>query len=116
MAQDYISPLVDLPGVADSIANSRAKVDALLWDRSLRAKGPALRVDVSRQNARASAAIDGIDISMSAWSSGDAFDDSPIGRAAAGVWRLEESLRDQMSIWSTAPMQSLARMHSLVAA
>lgn len=116
MRQDFISPLVELPGVADSIANARSKVDALLWDRSLRAKGPALRVEVSRHNARASAAIDGIDISLSAWSSGDAFDDSPIGRSAAGVWRLEESLRGQLTVWSSAPMQSLARMHSLVAA
>ncbi len=116
MTQDFISPLADLPGVADSIASARDRVDSLLWDRALGAKGAALRVDVSRQNARASAAIDGIDISMSAWSSGDAFDDSPIGRAAAGVWRLEESLRDQLLVWPTAPMQALARMHSLVAA
>lgn len=116
MAADYISPLAQLPGVADAVANARGKVDALLWDRSLRTKGSRLRTDVSLHNARASAAIDGIDISLAAWSSGDAFDDSPLGHAAAGVWRLEESLREQVTVWSTAPMQALARMHSLVAA
>lgn len=116
MATDLLLPLMDLPGVADSVANARDRVDALLWERSLRTKGPALRAAVAIQNARASAAIDGIDVALTAWSSGDAFDDSPIGRAAAGVWRLEQALPDQVGVWASAPMQSLARMHSLVAA
>lgn len=115
MATDLLLPLLDLPGVADSVTNARQRVDALLWDRSLRTKGSALRRDVALSNARASAAIDGIDVALSAWASGDAFDDSPIGHAAAGVWRLEESLPEQLSVWASAPMQSLARMHSLVA-
>ncbi len=112
---DVLLPLVDLPGVAESTASARERVDALLWDRSLRAKGPALRTDVALQNARGTAAIDGIDIALAAWASGDAFDDSPLGHAAAGVWRLEEALSQQLSVWPNAPMQSLARMHSLVA-
>jgi len=92
MATDLLLPLMDLPGVAESVTSARERVDALLWDRSLRTKGAALRKDVAIQNARASAAIDGIDIALSAWVTGDAFDDSPIGHAAAGVWRLEQSL------------------------
>lgn len=115
MATDLLLPLMDLPGVADSVSSARERVDSLLWDRSLRTKGPALRKEVALANARASAAIDGIDIAMSAWASGDAFDDSPLGHAAAGVWRLEESLPEQLSVWASAPMQSLARMHTLVA-
>lgn len=112
---DVLLPLVDLPGVLESTTSARERVDSLLWDRSLRSKGSALRTDVALQNARGSAAIDGIDISMAAWVSGDAFDDSPLGHAAAGVWRLEESLKQQLPVWSNAPLQSLARMHSLVA-
>jgi hypothetical protein len=115
MATDLLLPLMDLPGVTESVTSARERVDALLWDRSLRTKGAALRKDVAIQNARASAAIDGIDIALSAWVTGDAFDDSPIGHAAAGVWRLEQSLPEQVNIWAKAPMQSLARMHSLVA-
>lgn len=112
---DVLSPLLELPGVAESAKNARERVDALLWDRRLQTKGQALARDAALQAARSSAAIDGIDISMVAWTSGDAFDDSPIGHAAAGVWRLEEALRELVPIWGTAPMQALARMHSLVA-
>ena len=72
-----------------------AAVDALLWDRSLRTKGAALRKDVAIQNARASAAIDGIDIALSAWVTGDAFDDSPIGHAAAGCGALSSHCRNR---------------------
>lgn len=113
---DVLAPLLDLPGVAESAASARERVDALLWDRSLRTKGPALAADCALQCARASAAIDGIDISLTAWASGDAFDDSPIGHAAAGVWRLQAAIRDLVPIWASAPLQALARMHSLVAA
>lgn len=116
MADDVLMPLLDLPGVADSATRARERVDQLLWDRSLRAKGPALAVMAQRENSRASAAVDGVDITMTAWASGDAFDDSPFGKAAAGYWRLEQSLNEQVSTWGRAPMQVLARMHSLVAA
>ena len=55
MATDLLLPLMDLPGVAESVTSARERVDALLWDRSLRTKGAALRKDVAIQNARASA-------------------------------------------------------------
>lgn len=116
MPTDKLTALLELPGVAEAADNARARVDALLWDRSLQTKGQALAADVSRQCARASAAIDGIDVAMTAWQTGDAFDDSPIGHAAAGIWRLETSLREILPVWNTAPLQALARMHSLVAA
>ena len=116
MSQDLLAPLAELPGVAESVEASRDRVDSLLWNRELRSKGPQVRAQVARRNSRDSAAIDGIDVASAAWLSGDAFDDSPMGKAAAGVWRLEESLSEQTEIWGKAPLQVLARMHSLVAA
>lgn len=115
-APDPLAELVDLTGVQEAATSARARVDELLWDRSLRQKGAALRADVARQNSRDSAAIDGIDVSYRIWSSGDAFDDSPIGKAAAGVWRLEQALPELVSPWSKAPFQVLARMHALLGA
>lgn len=112
---DVLGPLLELPEVAQSLTSARERVDALLWDRTLRVKGSMLAADVSLQCARSSAGIDGIDISLVAWNSGDAFDDSPLGHAAAGIWRLEQALRELVPIWATAPTQALARMHSLVA-
>lgn len=116
MSPDPLSGLPDLPGVEPSVAAARARVDDLLWDRSLRQHGKALRDDVARRNARDSAAIDGIDVTYSAWASGDAFDDSPIGRAAAGVWRIATELPASVDTWSQAPLQVLARLHSVAAA
>jgi hypothetical protein len=107
--------LLALPGVTESAASARERVDALLWDRSLRTKGAALAADVSLQCARSSAAIDGIDLASLAWSSGSAFDDSPMGRTAAGIWRMESELRALVPVWTSAPTQALARMHSLLA-
>ncbi|MEI8080886.1 MAG: oxidoreductase [Actinomycetes bacterium] len=108
--------LLDLPGVTDAVTAARDGVDGLLWDRSLRTKGLALAADVSLQCARSSAAIDGIDLALMAWSSGSAFDDSPMGRAAAGMWRMESELRSLLPVWTSAPTQALTRMHSLLVA
>lgn len=116
MSAETLAPLLDLPGVADAAGTARDRVDQLLWDRKLGTKGPALRTECARESARASAAIDGIDFPAAAWASGDAFEDSPIGHAAAGVWRLESAMKDLLAVWATAPIQALARMHALVAA
>lgn len=101
--------------VAESAAAARDAVDALLWDRRLASKAPALASEVHLAQAWATAAIDGIDFPESAWRSGSAFEDSPMGRAAAGVWRLERELAQLEPVWSRSPLQALARMHSLLA-
>lgn len=116
MAADPLAELATLPGISDAVASSRERIDQLLWDRSLRTKGAALRVDVARRDSRDSAALDGIEVSYRAWASGDGFDDSPLGRAAAGFWRLEEELPEHVDVWPKAPLQVLARLHGLVAA
>lgn len=116
MSASALVPLLELPGVTDAANAARERVDQLLWDRKLGSKGSALRADCARESARSSAAIDGIDFPLSAWASGDAFEDSPLGHAAAGYWRLESDLKELLSVWATAPVQALARMHALVAA
>ncbi len=115
MLRDPLDGLVDLPGVREAAAAGRSGVDSLLWDRSLVSKGQVLATRVALRNAHASAVIDGIEIAVPAWNSGDAFDDSPLGRAAAGIWRLEQNLRELAGVWAYAPSQALARMHTLVA-
>lgn len=110
-----LAPLLELPDVAEAAEQARKRVDELLWNRALASKAQALAKQTSIRCAQGSAAVEGIDVAVAAWSSGDAFDDSPIGHAAAGIWRLEKELRSLLPIWSTAPVQALARMHSLVA-
>lgn len=110
-----LAPLMDLPGVQAAADKARTRVDELLWNRQLASKAQELAKRTSIQCAQGSAALEGIDVALSAWTSGDAFDDSPIGNAAAGVWRMEKDLRQMLPIWTTAPIQALARMHSLLA-
>ncbi len=110
-----LAAAAELPGVAQAAANARTRVDELLFDRALRPKAVELAADVALGNAHASTAMDGVEIPITAWLSGDALDDSAMGRVAAGVWRLETKLRDLVPVWSTAPLQALAQMHTLVA-
>lgn len=102
--------------VQAAAATARAAVDELLWQRSLRAKGSQLAAEVTLANAQASAMLEGADLPLPAWRNASAFDGSPMGRVALGVWRLESELNSLESIWSVAPGQALARMHSLVGA
>lgn len=110
-----LAPLMDLPDVREASDKARTRVDELLWNRALASKAQDLAKATSVRCAQGSAAIEGIDVAVAAWSSGDAFDDSPLGHAAAGIWRMEKDLRTLLPIWSTAPTQALARMHSLLA-
>lgn len=103
------------PAVAAEIESTRASIDRLLWNRTLRSKGASIATQVRLANARANAVIDGIDFPLAAWSSGSAFEDSPLGRAAAGVWRLESELADAVELWERTPTGCLARLHSLLA-
>jgi hypothetical protein len=113
---DPLAELAQLPGVAATVAEARAAVDAVLWPRNLGQDGPALAVASRVHGAQACAAMDGIDFAIEAWRSGDVWEDSPMGRVAAGVWRGYRELPDLVDVWRSAPLQALARLHALVAA
>jgi len=115
MNPDPFAALADLPGVAESVAEVRTAVDAVLWPRHLGSDGPQLSVASRVHGAQASAAIDGIDFAVEAWWSGDAWEDSPMGRIAAGVWRGYRELPTLVEVWRRAPLQALARLHAVVA-
>lgn len=113
---DLFAPLADLPGVSAAVAASRTAVDSVLWPRNLGSDGPALAVSSRVHGAQASAAVDGVDFAIEGWWSGDVWEDSPMGRIAAGVWRGYRELPALVDVWSSAPLQALARLHALVAA
>lgn len=115
MANDPIAALAELPGVADSVVQARKAIDAVLWPRNLGGDGPQLAVASRVHGAQASAAVDGVDFAIEAWWSGDAWEDSPMGRIAAGVWRGYRELPALVDVWRTAPLQAIARLHALLA-
>jgi hypothetical protein len=112
---DRLADLATLPGVADTVAEARTAVDTVLWPRNLGQDGPALAVASRVHGAQACAAVDGIDFAIEAWWSGDAWDDSAMGRVAAGVWRGYRELPSLVEVWRAAPLQALARLHALTA-
>ena len=112
---DPLVGLVELPGVAEAVAAARQAVDGLLWPRHLGAHGPALAIASRIHGAQACAAVEGTDFAVDAWRSGDAWDSSPMGLTAAGIWRCYLELPSQIEVWQRSPLQVLARLHALLA-
>ncbi len=94
---------------------SRAAFDTILWDRQLRAKAEELTRRSALAGAASSAGIDGIEIDWRVWEAGQASDDTPMGRAAAGIVAMYAQLPALRPVWESAPLQALAKLHTLVA-
>ena len=112
---DAFAAVAALPGVADAATTARSAFDAMLWDRGLRAKSEELARRSPLAGAASSAGIDGIEVEWKVWRAGQAADDTPMGRAAAGIVALYAELPALRPIWETAPLQALAKMHTLAA-
>jgi hypothetical protein len=112
---DAFAAVAALPAVADAAAQARSAFDAMLWDRGLRAQSETLARRSPLAGAASSAGIDGIEVEWKVWQAGQAADDTPMGRAAAGVVALYAELPRLRAVWESAPLQALARMQALVA-
>jgi hypothetical protein len=109
---DPLSPLLDLPGVADGVHETRHRVDALLNNRALRRRSPDVSAESSLRGAWAAAALAGADVTL---------DDVRSGAAAAdplvqGALRSYAAIGGLADTWTKAPRQVLARLHALAAA
>lgn len=116
MPADVLAPLATLPGVAEAVDGARGNVDALLWDREVRAHAAEIVSGSRLRGAWASAAIDGAEVRPDALVSGDALDGSPMGRVVAASLALQTELPRQAGLVDRAPLQVLSRLHSVVAA
>lgn len=87
----------------------------MLWDRSLRASAEELSRRSALAGAASSAGIDGIEIEWRVWEAGQAADETPMGKAAAGIVAMYAQLPVLRPVWETAPLQALAKLHALVA-
>ena len=110
-AADPLAPLLDLPGVADSLDAAREAVDRLLGHRVLRRQSAAVSAESALRGARASAALDGADLSLAELRAGRT--DDPI---VQGALRVSAGLGELVGVWERAPLQVLARLHVLAAA
>lgn len=112
---DPLVALVGLPGVADAAADARRRVDALLWDRGVRARMSAVVADSRLQGAWASAALEGAELPPAAVRDGSALDDSPMGQVLAGAVRLQAEVPRLRAVFERSPAQAWARLHAVVA-
>ncbi len=108
---DPLSPLLSLPGVAAAADAARQSVDKLLTHNAMRKHGTAVAVEAGLRCARASAALEGRDVPLATLRA--AVPDDPV---VHGALRVAAELRPLVETWEHAPLQALARMHTLAAA
>ncbi len=110
-AADPLAPLLDLPGVTVAATAVREAVDRLLAHRVLRRQSGAVSAESALRGARASAALEGVDISLADLRTGAATD-----AVVQGALRVSAGLGDLAGTWERAPLQVVARLHTLAAA
>ena len=111
-----LAPLLDLPGVSEAVSRARDSVDAVLWDRPIRARAAEVVAASRLRGGWASAAIDGAEVRPDALVSGDALDDSPIGRVVAAALAVQAETPRLVDLVDRAPLQALSRLHAVAAA
>lgn len=111
MPDDPLRDLLALPGVADAAADARSAVDRLRAHRVLRRRSAKVAAESALHAVRASAALAGSDHSLAAVRSGSLRD--PV---LTGALRCSGALGALAATWPRAPLQALARLHTLAAA
>jgi hypothetical protein len=111
LVPDPLSPLLDLPGIRDGVAEARSAVDTLLGDRVLRRRSADVSAESSVRGAWASSVLSGADVSLDDVRSGAAGEDALV----QGALRAQGALAGLADTWRRAPRQALARLHALAA-
>lgn len=121
---DHFAALLDLPGVADAVAESRAAVDGLLGHRVLRRRSAEVTAEAALRGARASAELEGAGIELERLR-GQLMNGQQVtvqskdprqGQLVANAVRLHADLGSLLPSWKGSPKQALARLHVLAAA
>ena len=63
-APDPLAPLLDLPGVREAADGARAGIDRLLRHKVLRRESAGVSSESALRGARASAALEGVDVPL----------------------------------------------------
>ena len=95
-----------LPHVAEALSEARGSIDELLWRRDIRSAAASVTAASKMRGSRESAAMEGADIATA--------EDSPMGRVLAAAQAVTGEVPAVVDVWRSAPLQALARLHSLV--
>jgi hypothetical protein len=121
---DPFAALVDLPGVADAVAEARTAVDTVLGHRVLRRRSAEVTAESALRGARASAELEGAGMELERLR-GQLMNGQPVtvqskdprlSQVAANAVRVHADLGSVLAAWKGAPRQALARLHVLAAA
>ena len=108
---DVFAQVAELPGVDEAVASARTAVDRLLGHRILRRRSPEVSAEAALRGARATSALEGVDLPLAEIRSGGTAD--PV---VQGALRVSAELGSLEETWRQAPRQALARLHVLAAA
>jgi hypothetical protein len=106
-----LARLLDLPGVREAAESARTGIDRLLGHRVLRRESAGVSIESALRGARASAALEGVDVPLADLRAG-AVDDPVV----QGSLRVSAGVGSMIETWQRAPGQVLARLHVLAAA
>jgi hypothetical protein len=119
VSDDPLLHVADLAGVAGAVHRARESVDALRGHRVLRRYAERVSAESALRGARASAALAGADIPLDVLrrtvAAGGRFP-APEEDVVQGALRVAGEVGQLTGVWSRAPLQALARLHSLAAA
>ncbi|WP_088321200.1 Fic family protein [Kineosporia sp. R_H_3] len=117
---DALTALAALPGVPEAVDAAREACTRLRWHNALRRRTEEARAESGVRAARASAALAGarfpVAMIRDAARGAATLPDDPTGRTASGALRAAAEATRLDGVWSTAPMQALARLHTAAAA
>jgi hypothetical protein len=97
--------------VRDAADGARAGIDRLLGHKVLRRESAGVSTESALRGARASAALEGVDVPLADLRAGNVED--PL---VQGALRVSAGLGSMVETWQRAPGQVLARLHVLAAA
>jgi hypothetical protein len=97
--------------VREAADGARAGIDRLLRHKVLRRESAGVSTESALRGARASAALEGVDVRLTDLRAGNVED--PL---VQGALRVSAGLGSMVETWSRAPGQVLARLHVLAAA
>jgi hypothetical protein len=104
---DPLARLSGLEGVASAMAATRDGIDAMLRDRGLRRTTPEMTAESLLRGAHASAVLDGSEATLEQVREGGGDD------AAQAALRVSTELLGLTPTLGTAPLQAIARLHTL---
>ena len=111
--RDLLAPLLALPGVADAAEAARVALGKAHRHRTNLRNWPTTAAESAVRGSRSSSSLDGGGVHIGA----DTVTDDPVLAGALRVGQaLEGGTTALVGVWQRAPLQALARLHSLAAA